>query len=523
MYLGYETKTGRKVVIKILSLKEAGKKAFQENIILNLERLKELKHPGLIDILDFGVLFDSFFLVMDYVEGQSLKKVLQEVGDISIKLSLEIMQQALSILVFFHKRGFFHLGLKSSKIFLTAKTLSASQFVKLDPVGYFMPLFLEENTRKNPYLAPEFFQTQSMDHRSDIYSLGVIFYEMLTGILPFPTGLLQERASLQVPPITRLKANLKIPVKLEKAILKAIQWDPALRFSDMQEFTIAILNSGKGSLIELFHGWAVAVCIVLLVLCFSIIHTWDLGKKNLKTEEIKPKSILQKEPLKHSGIFSMEAWEEAQKKLKILSHTSLDTMCYVEGGNIVLQGNQYHIKPFYMDQTEVMNIQYQIFINSTGNETPRNWFKGKYPQGKSNYPVTYVNWYNASLYALWQGKKLPSESQWARAAYKGTNSLWPWGNTFSKKYANIQGKELKKVAQFPKGKSPYEIMDMAGNVWEWCEDWYDDEVKQDRVIRGGSYRSYIEKNIGMYKDGFPPEADRDDIGFRCVKEVEKNE
>ncbi|NUM33652.1 MAG: SUMF1/EgtB/PvdO family nonheme iron enzyme [Candidatus Brocadiae bacterium] len=522
VYLGYNTKTSQRVVIKILSIKGQGKKDFYESISFHLDRLKGLRHPGFISILEFGILFDSFYLVMEYVEGQSLKKVLHEVGDISIKLSLEIMQQVFSIMCFMHEYNFLHLGLKSSKIFLTTKTMAAVEFVKIDPVGYFMPLFLQESMRKDPYLAPEFFQTQTMDARSDVYSLGIIFYEMLTGIIPYPPSVLaQGKSSPKIAPITRLKANLRIPKPLEKAILKAIQRDASLRFSSMQEFASGALAPYKAEIGSFLYSLLLKACAIVFVVFFFWWIVYSPSKEPAKNQTLETKPAPEEKKIA-PGVFSQEAWEAAQKKLKPLQTQSLENMGYIEGGSIFLEKNQkVEVKSFYMDQTEVSNIQYQVFINSTGQHAPLHWEQGKYPQGKSSYPVTNITWYDASLYALWQGKKLPSESQWQKATFHNKKEKWPWGSEFHKGNANLQNKEMQKVGQFPKGKSPYGILDMIGNAWEWGEEWYDNDTKEDKVIRGGSYRSVLEGNEGLFRDGFPPGIGREDIGFRCVKEVEK--
>ena len=133
--------------------------------------------------------------------------------------------------------------------------------------------------------------------------------------------------------------------------------------------------------------------------------------------------------------------------------------------------------------------------------------------------------YDAMLYAKWCGCRLPSEIEWEKAArtlYSETNKAipnkWPWGNIFKKELCNAESTVLLPVGQFPEGKSYFGILDMAGNVWEWTTSWYDIHTKKNRVIRGGGFRSPPYQARISYREGFFPQAYRDDIGFRCVRD-----
>jgi formylglycine-generating enzyme required for sulfatase activity/energy-coupling factor transporter ATP-binding protein EcfA2 len=174
---------------------------------------------------------------------------------------------------------------------------------------------------------------------------------------------------------------------------------------------------------------------------------------------------------------------------------------------------------YYVSRVPITNAQYRLFVEATGHEPPKHWEENRPPKGKESHPVVYVTWYDALAYCDWlsqvAGKRiiLPSEAEWEKAARgdKGKR-VYPWGDTFDATRCN--GDELglegtTPVGVFPDGASPYGVLDMAGNVWEWTrslwgEDWekpdfgypYDSEDGREnleagqevcRVLRGGAF------------------------------------
>lgn len=195
--------------------------------------------------------------------------------------------------------------------------------------------------------------------------------------------------------------------------------------------------------------------------------------------------------------------------------------------------HEMNLKSFYIDKYEVTNAQYKEFIQATKRPSPRQWEKGNYPAGQDNYPVVYVSWNDAKAYCDWVGKRLPTEFEWEKAA-RGTDArIWPWGNTFDMKKCNVEaweGSGPKPVGSYPDGVSPYSLYDMAGNVWEWTDSWYDaypgsnytspEFGKKFRVLRGGSWYHYNSLGpIGARcasRDRAAPESISYVAGFRCA-------
>ena len=138
-----------------------------------------------------------------------------------------------------------------------------------------------------------------------------------------------------------------------------------------------------------------------------------------------------------------------------------------------------------------------------------------------------------SAYARWAGKRLPTQLEWQLAAQGTDKRKWPWGNDFHATYCNNSFNRLTPVDAFPKGQSPYGVMDLVGNVWQMTNDIYFNGTYYMGIIRGGSF--YKPDSSWWYLQGGPQPLDRTQIllmvspgfdrsstlGFRCVKDIDK--
>ena len=195
-----------------------------------------------------------------------------------------------------------------------------------------------------------------------------------------------------------------------------------------------------------------------------------------------------------------------------------------------------YLDAYYIDIYEVSNVLYKEFVDATGSNPLQNWLEGVIPQGRENIPVTFVNWYDAERYCRWRDKRLPSETEWEKAARGTDGREYPWGNDFDPSKANTGDTgigDLTFVGEFEAGKSPYGVHDMSGNVWEWTSDWYKpypgseymspDFGEKFKVVRGSSWGGMGHYAIPYfyrtaYRFYISPEAGYPDAGFRCVKD-----
>jgi formylglycine-generating enzyme len=177
----------------------------------------------------------------------------------------------------------------------------------------------------------------------------------------------------------------------------------------------------------------------------------------------------------------------------------------LDGMSNALPVHTVYLDAFYIDVYEVTNAQYKKFMDATGYKAPSYWNDPNY--NATNNPVVGVSWDDAKAYADWAWKRLPTEAEWEKAARGGlVGKRYPWGDNITHDDANYSGTGGKDVWTYtsPVGSfapNGYGLYDMAGNVWEWCADWYDSNYYANsqksnptgpasgpyRVLRGGSW------------------------------------
>jgi eukaryotic-like serine/threonine-protein kinase len=184
---------------------------------------------------------------------------------------------------------------------------------------------------------------------------------------------------------------------------------------------------------------------------------------------------------------------------------------------------------FYIDETEVTNAAYRKFCEATNHPVPLKPLWDEHYLEKDLYPVVNVTWDDAVAFAQWAGKRLPTELEWEKAARGTDGRAWPWGSSFDPAKANLGGSAdgyefAAPVGRFPAGASPYGVLDMAGNVWEWVADAYRPakELKpKDRVVKGGAFVRGAGQNesAASFHGALSRQERPGSIGFRCAKDA----
>ncbi len=256
------------------------------------------------------------------------------------------------------------------------------------------------------------------------------------------------------------------------------------------------------------------------------------------------------------------------EKGRFINEKDRSEMAFISEGEFMMGDNEgnYNEKPehkvysnsYFIDVYEVTNAQFEKFVEETGYNPHGPWKKG-YKYGERNYPVRFVTWHDASRYATWAGKRLPTEAEWEKAAKGKANYEYTWGNIWDEKFAEkTESFEPESIDSHPETISGYGCFGMAGGVWEWTLDWYDrfyyqnfdngkiaiepkgpqDEAKPEKrfldtetaagnersalkVIRGGgNWGVFAKDNTRASKRMWGnPGYWFDDTGFRCVKVI----
>jgi formylglycine-generating enzyme required for sulfatase activity len=203
--------------------------------------------------------------------------------------------------------------------------------------------------------------------------------------------------------------------------------------------------------------------------------------------------------------------------------------------------HRMEIKPFYMDKYPVTNAQFRKFLDATQYHPTdslnflRDWRDGSYPDGWSDKPVTWVSIEDARAYASWAGKRLPHEWEWQFVAEGADHRAYPWGETWNPNAVPVpdQSRTLRSpdnVDAHPAGASPFGVLDMTGNVWQWTDEYFDEHTRA-AILRGGSYYQpqgsiwYFPQAYRNDQHGklllMAPSYDRaGTVGFRCARDVE---
>lgn len=241
------------VAIKILSPALAVDDNIVQRFSVEARTVSRLTHPNVLNITDYGTdKNNTVFIVMEYAEGETLKQAIAENGKFSLERAGNIINQIASALSTAHAQGIIHRNLNSENVLLT-KTPTEKDIVKILDFGTVRIDESDISDRKPEYLSPEqCSESSEADERSDIYSLGVILYEMLAGEVPFiadsPTNVMLKHVQEPPPPILSVRNDL--PTEVENIVQRAMAKQPVQRFQSATDLSDALKRIGTSNFYE---------------------------------------------------------------------------------------------------------------------------------------------------------------------------------------------------------------------------------------------------------------------------------
>src|SRR5215471_7064583 len=248
VYLAEDEVLGRRVAIKILDDRHAGDDQFIERFRREAKNAAGLSHPNIVSIYDRGEAEGTYYIAMEYLDGRSLKELILTRGPAPVSVAVDYARQMLSALRFAHRNGIVHRDIKPHNVLVDAEGhLKVTDFgiaragtSQMTEEGSFI------GTAQ--YLSPEQARGTQVDQRSDLYSLGIVLYELLTGNVPFggdtPVEIAMKHLQATPEPLTVKRPDA--PKALEQVVLRALAKDPAARYQSADEMDADLERVARG-------------------------------------------------------------------------------------------------------------------------------------------------------------------------------------------------------------------------------------------------------------------------------------
>ncbi len=496
VYRATDPNLRRTVAVKLIHSHLSSDPEFVRRFEQEAAAVAQLRHPNIIQVYDFDHDGDVYYIVLEHVPGETLHALLKTLNNTGKKLpladTLQIMATICDAVAYAHQRNMIHRDLKPANVMLNP----TGQPILMD-FGVAKMLGEAHHTATGDvigtaqYMAPEQVRGEHPDERADIYSLGVMLFEMTTGQRPFDAdtavSIMMKHLMEPVPDIRRINsdaANALVTV-IEKALAKS----PADRYPSAADMATALRAIGA-------HVHAEAAPAAASTRPMQAPATESLppvARAAPQAATAKRRRYLLLAGAAAVILALVLGLLAVASQLGGPVLPSAKGMARIDDG-VYLVGlespddehaplQQAKLAEFWIDEYEVTNVRYAAFVAATGGQPPASWNGDTFPAGEEQHPVRGVTWDQASRYCDWANKRLPSEAEWEVAARGSEGTLYPWGD-------NEDSVELPRSGTYAVGsitanRSRFGAFDMAGNVWEWVGDTYTPVTDGFRVLRGG--------------------------------------
>src|SRR5213596_2151749 len=252
VYLAEDQELGRRVAIKILNSRHGNDDQFIERFRREAKNAAALNHPNIVSIYDRGNAEDTYYIAMEFLDGRPLKELIVSRGAAPINVAIEYARQILSALRFAHRHGIVHRDIKPHNVLVDSEGRVKVTDFGIARAGTSQMTEAGSIIGTAQYLSPEQAKGAPVDQTSDLYSVGVVLYELLTGVVPFsgdtPVEIAMKHLSAVPEPPSAKRAE--IPRDLDLVVLRALGKDPAERYQSAEEMDADLARVQNGGAVS---------------------------------------------------------------------------------------------------------------------------------------------------------------------------------------------------------------------------------------------------------------------------------
>jgi eukaryotic-like serine/threonine-protein kinase len=252
VYLAEDEVLGRRVAIKILNDRHAGDDQFVERFRREAKNAASLSHPNIVSIYDRGEAEGTYYIAMEYLDGRSLKELIVARGPAPVNVAIDYARQILAAIRFAHRHGIVHRDIKPHNVLVDGEgRLKVTDF-GIARAGTSQMTEAGSIIGTAQYLSPEQAKGAPVDQTSDLYSVGVVLYELLTGVVPFSGDTPVEIAMkhLSSAPERPSAKRAEVPHDLDMIVLRALGKDPAERYQSAEEMDADLARVARGAAVS---------------------------------------------------------------------------------------------------------------------------------------------------------------------------------------------------------------------------------------------------------------------------------
>jgi serine/threonine-protein kinase len=519
VYRSRDTVLGRTVAVKLLTPKAAQDADTRARFLLEAQVSSSVVHENIITTYDYGEEDGIPYLVLEFLTGSTLKEYLAANPELPLRRRVSIGLQVARALEYVHSRRLVHRDVKPDNIHVDAQgraKLMDFGIVKTEDVTLTQAGFALGTPH---YVAPELVLGQPVTPLVDVYSYGVLLFEILTGRRAIAADtverifyqILHEPISLD--PLT----EAGVPERLIAVVRAAIERDPAKRSQSMAEVAAELDAWLQGNATQTNPTQAMPLP----------------ERRRVRLDNRLLGGAVALAAVAALGIGYLLV-QSGKAEARLEEHPHLDDpagdMVLIPAGSTRFGADNVRmpVPAFYLDLTEVTNEAYGAFCKATGRALPRD-----FAADQPGLPVVNVTMADAQAFAQWAGKRLPTALEWERAARGEDGRPFPWGAEHKPEMANVRDNPERKRQQivsadaYRPGRSPFGLYQMIGNVKEFTADRatptalairaFASEEPTWHVVKGGSFASGLAEAVTFAMEPIPASYAAPDLGFRCAR------